>query len=233
MTQAIKSDVGLLLDEIYELIDIPNALAELEPKDRGKYYELKCPNCDKRKAFIYKGSHTIKCNRANECNYTMSLWDYVSAKNGSTSPRETLQALADLAGYKLPSMLNPEALARVKQAQERQDKLEVGQSYLQAQLFSDAGKKELDYLHKRGYSDDDIKAMGLGKIPALTALDAYMADNVNIVNTKIAELHTAGYGTTHTLSIPFRDNKGRIIGWSVRTISDAEPKYKYDSYLRS
>ena len=46
MTANIKSDVGLLLDEIYELIDIPNALAELEPKDRGKYYELKCPNCE-------------------------------------------------------------------------------------------------------------------------------------------------------------------------------------------
>lgn len=233
MTANIKSDVGLLLDEIYELIDIPNALAELEPKDRGKYYELKCPNCDKRKAFIYKGSHTIKCNRANECNYSSSLWDYVSAKNGSTSSRETLQALADLAGYTLPSTLNPEALERVKQAQDRQSKLEIGQAYLEAQLFSDSGKKELDYLHGRGYSDDDIKAMGLGKIPALSALDAYTADNVNNVNTKIAELHTAGYGTTHTLSIPFRDSKGRLIGWSVRSISGAERKYKYSQGLDS
>lgn len=233
MTQSIKSDTGLHLEKIYEMMDIPNALAELEPKEKGRYYELKCPSCGKPKAYIYKGSHTIKCNRANGCGYSQSLWDYISTKNGSQSPRETLQALADLAGYNLLSTLNPEALERVKRAQERQDKLELAQSYLQAQLFSDSGKKELDYLHKRGYSDDDIEAMGLGKIPALSALDAYMADNVNNVYTKMPELHTAGYGTTHTLSIPFRDSKGRLIGWSVRTISGAEPKYKYSKGLDS
>ena len=98
-------------------------------------------------------------------------------------------------------------------------------------MFTDEAKKEREYLSKRGYSDDDIEAMGLGVIPVKSALDAMLADsfvnNVNIVNTKISELSVTGYGSTHTLSIPLRDKRGRLIGWSVRSISGDEPKYKY------
>ena len=228
---AIKSDTGLLLDAIYERLDIMTALPELEPRRTGLAYTLKCPACDKKRAFIYEGGHVITCNRRNECGYSSTLWDYIEKKDSLTTSQETLQALAKLSGYVLPTTLSSDALEALKRSQLQQTRLETAQAILTSRLASDDAKKEREYLHKRGYSDDDIQAMGLGAIPTKTALDAMLADafvnNVNIVNTKISELSVTGYGDTHTLSIPLRNKRGQLIGWSVRSISGAEPKYKY------
>ena len=71
----VKSDTSVLLDTIYERLDVLSALPELEPKRTGLAYTLKCPNCDKKRAFIYEGGHVITCNRRNECGYSSTLWD--------------------------------------------------------------------------------------------------------------------------------------------------------------
>lgn len=228
---AIKSDTGLLLDAIYEQLDIMTALPELEPKRTGLAYTLKCPLCDMKRAFIYEGGRAITCNRRNDCGYSSTLWDYLANKDGHTTAQETLQALASLAGYTLPTTLSSDALEALKRSEIQQTRLETAQGLLTSRLSSDDAKKERAYLSERGYSDEDITAMGLGAIPPQSALDAHLADafvnNVNIVNTKISELSVTGYGSTHTLSIPLRDKRGRLKGWSVRSISGAEPKYKY------
>lgn len=233
----VKGDTALLLDTIYELLDVPSALPELEPKRTGLAFTLKCPLCDKKRAFIYEGGHVITCNRRNECGYSSTLWDYVATRDKLTSSQETLQALARLAGYTLPSSLSTDALEALKRSQLQQTRLETAQALLTSRIFTDDGKKELDYLHKRGYSDDDIQAMGLGTIPPKSALDAQLADafvnNVNIVNTKISELAVTGYGATHTLSIPYRNKRGQLVGWSVRSISGTEPKYKYSQGMET
>jgi replicative DNA helicase len=226
----VKSDTGLLLDTIYERLDIMTALPELEPKRTGLAYTLKCPLCDKKRAFIYEGGHLITCNRRNDCGYSSTLWDYVANKDNLTSSQETLQALASLAGYVLPTTLSTDALEALKRSEVQQTRLETAQGLLTSRMFTDEAKKEQAYLTERGYSDDDIQAMGLGAIPPQSALDANLADAfVNIVNTKISELSVTGYGSTHTLSIPLRDKRGRLKGWSVRSIGGAEPKYKYST----
>jgi len=228
---AIKSDTGLLLDAIYDRLDVMTALSELEPRKTGQAYTLKCPLCYKKKAFIYEGGHVITCNRRNDCGYSSTLWDYVAKRDSLTTSQDTLQALARLSGYTLPSTLSSDALEALKRSEVQQTRLETAQGLLTSRMFTDEAKKEREYLSKRGYSDDDIRAMGLGAIPPKSALDAHLADafvnNVNIVNTKISELSVTGYGSTHTLSIPLRDKRGRLIGWSVRSISGDEPKYKY------
>ena len=68
------------LEEIYLRLDRVEALRELEPKQKGNYLELICPACKKRTAFIYKNGVVIKCNRANECGKSVSLWDYIQQK---------------------------------------------------------------------------------------------------------------------------------------------------------
>jgi replicative DNA helicase len=233
----VKGDTALLLDTIYELFDVPSALPELEPKRTGLAFTLKCPLCDKKRAFIYEGGHVITCNRRNECGYSSTLWDYVATRDKLTSSQETLQALARLAGYTLPSSLSTDALEALKRSQLQQTRLETAQALLTSRIFTDDGKKEREYLHKRGYDDADIQTMGLGTIPPKSALDAQLADafvnNVNIVNTKINELAVTGYGATHTLSIPYRNKRGQLVGWSVRSISGTEPKYKYSQGMET
>jgi DNA primase catalytic core len=233
----VKSDTGMLLDAIYEQLDPTTALPELEPKRTGQAFTLKCPQCDKKRAFIYEGGHVITCNRRNECGYSATLWDYVATRDNLTSSQETLQALAKLAGYTLPTTLSNDALAALKRSQEQQSLLETAQAVLTTRMFTDNSKKEREYLYGRGYTDDDIHAMGLGVIPTKMALDALLADafvnNVNIVNTKLHELSVTGYGTTHTLAIPYRNKRGQLMGWSVRSISGVEPKYKYSQGMET
>ena len=231
------TDTAALLDVIYSQLDVERALPELEPKKRGKYYQLLCPACqDKTKSgYIYEGGRYIGCNRQNNCGQSITVWDYIAKRDGHQTAGETLQALARLAGYELPQTLDKDALEAVKRSQAHASTIEAAQSIFTRRLFSADGKKELDYLHKRGYTDEDIQAMQLGAIPSPSALKDMLKDetvnNVNIVNTNITELSTDGYGTTHTLSIPYRDYRGRLVGFIARTISDAEPKYKYSKGL--
>ena len=227
----VKSDTGLILEDIYERLDIETALSELEPRYSSTgYYTLICPNCSKRRAFIKKGGHYIKCNRLDSCSYLSSLWDYVAKRDSLTTSQETLQRLAELSGYALPNNLSEDAKETIRRSQTAQTKLETAQGLLTSRLFSGDAKKELDYLHERGYTDDDIKTMELGAIPPKSKLDSDLAEafvnNVNIVNTKISELSNIDY-KTHSLSIPIRDKRGRLKGWSIRSLTGAEPKYKY------
>ena len=72
----VRSDTGLLLDAIYERLDVITALPELEPRKTGQAYMLKCPLCDKKRAFIYEGGHVITCNRRNDCGYSSLYRDW-------------------------------------------------------------------------------------------------------------------------------------------------------------
>lgn len=230
--QTIKSNTGVILEQIYDRLDIPTALAELEPKQSGNAYTLTCPNCGKRRAFIYKGGHVITCNRRNECGYNTSLWDYVANKEQLSEGRDIIRTLADLASYELPS-LEPEAMAAIKRVEVHQSKLETAQGILTAELFKPEGKPELEYLYTRGYTDEEIKAMGLGVVPAKSALTAMLKDRINDQDDTVPELSVSGFGDTHTLSIPYRNRRGQLIGWSVRTITAAEPKYKYSTGMKT
>jgi hypothetical protein len=129
-----KSDTGVILEQIYDRLDVSVALAELEPKHTGNAYSLVCPSCSQRRAFIYTGGHTIICNRRNDCGYQSSLWDYVAAKQQLTESKDILRALAELAGYELPSIA-PDALEAIKRTEAKQSKLETAQGILTARLF--------------------------------------------------------------------------------------------------
>lgn len=48
--------------------DINEMLAELNAKDRGRYFICTCPECQQQEAFIYKNNmNFIQCNRENSC----------------------------------------------------------------------------------------------------------------------------------------------------------------------
>lgn len=224
-----KSDTGALLEQIYERLDITTALPELDPRQVSQAYNMLCPSCGKRRAFVYKGGHVITCNRRNDCGYQASLWDYVATRDGLSEGRDVLKALADMAAFSLPTTLSPEGLESLKRAQKHQSKLEAAQGILTARLFSSEGAKELEYLHGRGYSDEDIQRMGLGCVPPKSALTEQLKDAIDDQDATVTELSVVGFGDTHTISIPFRNRRGQLIGWSVRALDpkEGESKYKY------
>ena len=90
-----------LMQTIYERLDREALLPELNPTGRGNVLTLECPQCRKREAYLYRDGARIQCNRRNKCGYSISLWDYVAARD-SLDPQGTLRALAAAAHVDLP-----------------------------------------------------------------------------------------------------------------------------------
>ena len=99
------TDIKELLDDIYVAIDKAEAVRDLAPQDKGRYFLVNCPECGHREAFLYKNGVQIQCNRVSKCGITINLWDYVQQKNGFSN-QETLQELARLVSYELPDLTN-------------------------------------------------------------------------------------------------------------------------------
>ena len=146
---------------------------------------------------------------------SLSLIDfYLQSTGRSTNTKgaeliEALRSLCTSIGLTLPEGDSEE----FKAYKERQEKLERVASTMQRELFTPAGADTLKYLTGvRGYSVEDIKAMGLGYCSTSTA--------------KELEGAPYGAGTTYTLAIPYRSG-GRILGFKLRTVeADVKPKYK-------
>ena len=215
-----------LLDfEIYPNLDRAEAVRDLNPQDKGKYYILTCPQCGKREAFLYKTGIYFKCNRRDKCGYSQSLWDHIQSK-GLTN-QETLRELARLAHYILPE-LDGYSEEKAERARERANIFETALQYFKAQLETDRGQEALTYLKGRGYSEEEIKEMELGFYPSQKELEAHLKNkgsSVNAVNS--LGLKVKGMGDTHKVVIPYRDPVGRLKGFIVRAIGQGEPKYLF------
>ena len=222
-----------LLEEIYQTIDLAEALAALAPRDKGAYYTLTCPICGAPgEAYIYKGGHRVYCNRKNKCGLSMSLWDYIQSSRG-LSPQETLRELARLAGYELPD-LDPEAVEKIEREKELASVWESSLDYFRAQLKEKKGLAVLDYLKGRGYSEKEIEAMELGLFTSTEELKAtlvgkgYKEDLIAPVIQALENITKA-----HRLVIPYRDPVGRVKGFIIRAIKEGvEPKYLYNLGLK-
>lgn len=218
----------ILDNHIYPRLDRMTMLADLNPKEKGKYLILTCPSCGKREAYIYHTGLYIKCNRLNQCGYCLSLWDYIQ-QSRQLSNKETLLALAQIAGYNLPNLPvyseEKETLWKAKA-----DVLETALSFFKDLLWTPSkGNRELSYAKGRGYSGEEIEAMELGYFPPLRELEAYLtAKGYSPETIRSVGLSTKGLGETHTLAIAYRDSVGRLKGFIVRTIlEDVKPKYLF------
>ena len=229
----MKDTKDLLDFAIYPSLDRAEAVKDLNPPDKGKYYLLTCPKCGEAETYLYKTGIYIKCSRINKCGYAQSLWDYIQNTRGLTS-QETLRELARLAGYTLPK-LKGYSEEREEKARERANILEVALEYFKAQLWrTERGKEASGYLKERGYSEEEIKGMELGLYPSQKELEAYIINRVSTVSI-VNTLNTFGLtgkdkrlGDTHQLVIPYRDPVGRLKGFIVRTLlKTAEPKYLF------
>jgi len=90
----------ILQNYINPNLDIPSLIPELEPKDKGYYYRIKCPECGRKEAYIKKDKPILICNRLNKCAYKSSLWRYILESRNFTK-KETLEYLAQNAGVDL------------------------------------------------------------------------------------------------------------------------------------
>lgn len=218
-------------DELYPTLfySIDKALPEHQFNNysggwRSKTYLNGSPHKDRAdKTIVSKKSPGYILEQGGE---VVGLVDYV-IKRDNKNFIEAVKTLADVVGLKLPSSkeFNPEEYKKYK---EQATLLEDVNSYFVFCLENATGSDKVkDYLKERGYSPEDIVAMGLGYIPDQEKVNKYLLSK-GYSSELIAEVlkinSDTRIGSTHKLTIPYRSG-GSIKGFKFRTIGDTTPKY--------
>lgn len=151
---------------------------------------------------------------------------YLQKRDGKTI-KEAIEYLAHEAGYTPEhSVADSPALSReilVSSA------MEIVHGLCGSLLFEPQGKLALEYLTNRGYDSTAIKEMELGYFPAYDVVHQLLLKHGYSEETiQDCGFRTSGLGTTHIITIPYRDRIGRMKGFIVRAINDeVQPKYKF------
>lgn len=157
-----------------------------------------------------------------------SLVTYVMDRDG-LSFIDAVRKLASAASLQVPP-LDVKDQDAYRKAQQRTGLLEEATSYMSWSLLNATGKRAdavREYLQGRGWTMEEVEAVGLGYLPSWEQLKAYLVDKGH-TEQEVEEALTIDQdgrlGTTHTLAIPYRSGS-RILGYAFRTVTGAEPKY--------
>lgn len=146
---------------------------------------------------------------------------------------EAMEYLAGLVGMELPQQ-DAEQLQRWKERAAQQQMLEAAQDYFTWCLWNAQPAAQLEYLRSR-FTDETIKAMGLGYIPSKEQLAQYLEgkgyEKQDIQDRLLAHLNSR-IGSTNTITIPIR-KAGNVEGFIYRHHNQPEAaelkKYQYQS----
>ncbi|MBO7645379.1 MAG: DNA primase, partial [Alphaproteobacteria bacterium] len=142
--------------------------------------------------------------------------------------KEAIKELADMAGLKIPVY-----------QQKTQQQIESEENYVkittesakiyQNLLYSDSGKTALEYIKKRGFSDDMIKKYCIGYAPKGNIISSHFS-NINIDKLVTTGLVRVGdYGPydffRDKLMFPIFNAHNQIVAFSGRSLDGSEPKY--------
>ena len=192
----------------------------------GRETLVDCPFCGRAGKFSYNREKPVwKCW---SCGTAGDWLKYMMDHQGHPF-HEALQRLADAAGVELEGA-DPE---KHKAYAQRAGLLETAMGLFREALFASEGKPTLDYLQARGYTVEEIKAMGLGAYANRERIKGVLTGKrYSEGELRDSGILTPGLGDTHTLVIPWKDQAGRTSGLSCRALSPSvEPKYKYSMGL--
>ena len=149
-------------------------------------------------------------------------------KSENVDFKEAIKELADMAGIKMPEY-----------KQKTKQQIEEEESYIQITenackiyqdlLFQDSGKYALEYIKKRGFSDEMIKKYRVGYAPKSNIISSKF-NNIKIDKLTATGLVRVGeYGPydffRDKLMFPIFNAHGQIVAFSGRSLDGSEPKY--------
>ena len=225
---SVVDDIKARLD----LVDIVGQTVKL--RRTGRNYIGFCPfhSNTRTPAFVvFPETQTWRC--FGQCNEGGDLFGYMMKKEGWDFA-ETLKMLAERAGVTLTPMAQVGTQDTV-----RKDALinvleDAVQFYRQQLVGTDAGKQALEYLHKRGLTDETIKIWGLGYAPnAWDELSKELKRKGHseqiLLDAGLLTEREGGGGYDkfrHRLMFPIRDTYGKMAGFGGRVLNpDDVPKY--------
>lgn len=224
-----------VVDDIKDRLDIVEIVGQtVKLRRTGKNYIGFCPfhsNTRTPSFVVFPETQTWRC--FGQCNEGGDIFGYVMKREGLDFS-EALRRLAEKAGVTLVQH-SPQSQADEQAKKDLSAVLEEAASfYRQQMLNTPAGKKALDYLYKRGLSDETIKIWGLGYAPGgWTAL----LDYLRLKNFETELMVGAGLMTErddgsiydrfrNRLMFPIRGPYGQLAGFGGRVLDpDDVPKY--------
>jgi DNA primase len=223
------------IDEIKSRIDIVDLVSEsVQLKHSGKNYTGFCPfhpNTRTPSFVVFPSTGTWRC--FGQCNEGGDIFSFTMKKQGWDFP-ETLKYLAEKAGVQLKPQ-TPEMVIAEEEHDQLRSILEEAANYFHHQLRNTSeGQKALEYLKKRGLSDEIIDSFGLGYAPnAREAIIQFFKAKGRSEN----QLRDAGLVAEredgsiydkfrHRIIFPIRDGRGRMAGFGGRILDPNElPKF--------
>ena len=158
---------------------------------------------------------------------------FLMRAEGASFP-EAVERLASEAGLEVPKP-SREARAREQRARDLHGVLAAAEAAFRARLHRPEGRAALDYLRRRGLSDETIDRFGLGWSGegrgALAAeLKAEGIEPAQLVEAGLMKARDEGGGGFsdfffNRVMFPIRDRRGRTISFGGRLLGDGQPKY--------
>ena len=166
------------------------------------------------------------------CGAHGDIISFVMETEGLNFP-EAVEKLAGMVGLAVPRQ-SPEERERAKDRATLQQVMEQACAWYENQLAQPGGRRALDYLHERGFSDETIRRFRLGY--ALDgrgrlgqALEARNVTREQLIEGGLVKLPEGGGAPRdyffNRVMFPIADRRGQVIAFGGRILGEGKPKY--------
>lgn len=195
----------------------------------GRNWRGCCPFHNEKSASFYVYDDHFHCFG---CGAHGDAIAYVMQSQGASFP-EAVERLAAEAGLDVPKA-TPQQARREAKARDLYAVLEAAAEAFQRRLRLPEGRAGLDYLLRRGLTEETIRKFGLGWSGGGRGALAADLKPLGIEPRQLVEagLMRAGEGDSPPVDLffnrvifPIRDRRGRIVSFGGRILGDGQPKY--------
>jgi DNA primase len=149
-------------------------------------------------------------------------------KSENVDFKTAITELAEMAGLKLPE-IKQKSQQQIEHEKTYIDITEQAAQIYQNLLYSESGRDALEYIKKRGFSDEMIKKYRLGYAPKNNIISSKFSNISKDKLTSTGLVRIGDYGPydffRHKLMFPIFNAHGQIVAFSGRSLDGSEPKY--------
>ncbi len=219
-----------IIDEVISRNDIVDVISGyIKLKKNGSSYVGLCPfHNEKSPSFSVSGSRQLY--HCFGCGAGGNVVTFVMEYEKFTFP-EAVKLLADRVNMELPEVEYNEQERRERGIRDKLLEInKLAATYYYKQLRTEHGKLGLDYLKKRGLSDETIQRFGLGYSAQGSSIYRYLKEHGyddDILKESGLFSYERGINDKffNRVMFPIMDINNKVIGFGGRVMGDAKPKY--------
>ena len=149
-------------------------------------------------------------------------------KSENVDFKTAIHELADMAGLKMPDY-KPRDAAEIAREESYVKITDDAATLFQKKLFDDVGKHALEYIKKRGFTDDMIKKYRIAYAPKNNIVSGTFTNVKQDMLISTGLVRRGEYGLydffRDKLMFPIFNAHGQIVAFSGRSLDGSEPKY--------